>query len=272
MIAQQTFTLANGVKIPRLGCGTWQVAADDAAALVSTALRLGYRLIDTAQTYDNQQQVGQGVRGSEIDRAEVFVVSKISPDNRTYDSAAAAIDECVSALDIGVIDLMMVHAPRPFAAMENKSGDYMRENIEVWKALEEALEAGKVRSIGVSNFEQEDVDNLLANCKVPPMVNEIRCHIGRTPDAIISYCKAKNIQMLAFSPMGEGRLLKDNEIKAIASKYGVTTAQVCLRYDIQLGTIPVPKTLKEKYLRENLEVNFDLTDEEMDLLRAMHEK
>lgn len=273
MIAQDTFELANGVRIPRLGCGTWQVPAGSTASLVSTAIELGYRLIDTAQAYDNETQVGQGVRDSGIDRDKVFVVSKTHPDIRTYDGAVQAIDRSISALDIGPIDLMMIHAPRPLAEMDKENAPrYDDENREVWRALEEALAQGKVRSIGVSNFLQEDVDNILGSCKIAPMVNEIRCHIAKTPEDVIAYCKSNNIQILAFSPMGEGRLLKDNEIKAIANKYGVTTAQVCLRYDIQLGTIPVPKTLKEKYLRENLEVNFDLSEEEMDALRAMHEK
>lgn len=273
MIAQATFTLTNGVQIPRLGCGTWQVPAREAASLVSSAIELGYRLIDTAQAYGNEAQVGKGVRSSGIERDKLFVVSKIHPDIRTYDEAAAAVEASIETLDIGPIDLMMVHAPRPFAEMDKKDAPrYGEENREVWRALEDALEQGKVRSIGVSNFEQEDVDSLLQTCRVAPMVNEIRCHIAKTPEDLITYCKSKGIQMLAYSPMGEGRLLKDNEIKAIATRYGVTTGQVCLRYDIQLGTIPVPKTLKEKYLRENLDVNFDLTEEEMDMLRAMHEK
>lgn len=273
MIAQATFELSNGVRIPRLGCGTWQVPATSTAGLVSTAIELGYRLIDTAQAYGNETQVGQGIRDSGIDREKVFVVSKTHPDIRTYDGAVQAIEASIAALDIGPIDLMMIHAPRPLAEMEKEDApDYFNENRDVWRALEEALEQGKVRSIGVSNFLQKDIDNILEGCRVPPMVDEIRCHIAKTPEDVIDYCKSKSIQMLAFSPMGEGRLLKDNEIKSIANKYGVTTAQVCLRYDIQLGTIPVPKTLKDKYLRENLEVNFDLTEEEMDELRAMHEK
>lgn len=267
-----TYTLTNGVRIPKIGCGTWQVSNKDVPEMLATALEAGYRLIDTAQIYGNEQGVGKAVRDSGIDRSDIFVVTKIRPDLTTYSEAAAAINESLSTLDVGPIDLVLIHAPRPWDEKDAHDNPRFKENIEVWKALEDALCQKKVRAIGVSNFLQKDVDNLLRECEIAPMVNEVRCSIGDTPESVLSYCKEHKIAAIAYSPIGHGRLLKDREIKQFASKYGVTTAQICIRYALQIGTIPIPKAIRKKYLVENLEVTFDISEDDMEILREMHTK
>lgn len=272
MAVEQTYTLSNGVKIPKMGMGVWQVPNASVPALVKQAAEFGYRLIDTARVYENEQGVGEGVRECGIPRDEMFVVTKIPPSLNTYQDAVRAIDQSCQRLNVGAVDLMLVHAPRPWDIRDPKEAPRHEENLQIWKAMEDALEAGKVRAIGISNFMQEDVDNILSGCKVPPMVNQIRCNVGDTPLELLDYLKEKGIIPMAFSPIGHGRLLKDAEAKLYARKYGVTTAQLCIRYDIQLGTIPIPKTTREKYLKENLEVSFDIPEEDMEILKEMHRK
>lgn len=266
-----TVKLANGVVIPCMGISTAEIPPSDTAGLVEQAVRDGYRLVAASQKYGNETEVGKGIRASRVDRNEIFVVSGVIREIGTYDKAANTIDESITAMNIGYIDLMLIDEPDPLAEAEQNERD-IRKDLEVWRALEDALETGKVRAIGVSNFLQEDVDRLLAECKTPPMVNTASVHIGETPEKLLEYCEKHSIQLLAYSPMGKGRLHKDNEIKAIADKYGVTTSQVCLRYDIQLGTIPIVRMNQQAYLIENMKLDFELSEDDMSELRAMRDK
>lgn len=229
----KTLTLSNGNKIPQLALGTWLMDDAEAEAAVKSAISLGYRHIDTAQAYANEAGVGKGVRESGVARSEIFVTSKVSAENKSYETAARSIDESLSKLGLEYIDLMIIHSPQPWKEVNQSENRYFAENREVWRALEDALEAGKVRAIGVSNFLQGDIENILQAARVKPMVNQVLCHISNTPLALIDWCQKQGILMEAYSPVAHGEALKNESIAAMAQKYGVTVAQLCIRYCLE---------------------------------------
>lgn len=265
---QDTFTLANGVKIPKLGLGTWFIDDDKAADAVKEAVKIGYRLIDTAQAYGNERGVGEGVRTCGIPREELFVTSKIAAEAKSYESAAASIDETLEKMGLDYIDMMIIHSPQPWAEFRVEKR-YFEENKEVWRALEDAYEAGKVKAIGVSNFLQDDLENILSDCKIKPMVNQILLHITNTDQALIDFCKKQNIQVEAYSPIAHGEALKNPAITQMAEKYGVSTAQLCIRYVIQLGTVALPKTANPEHMKDNAKADFEISEEDMQTLMQM---
>lgn len=269
-ILNETYTLSNGVEIPKLGLGTWFINDDQAAQAVCDAVGIGYRNIDTAQAYGNEQGVGDGVRNCGVSREDLFVSTKLAAEIKDYDEAVAAIDKSLGKLDIGYIDLMLIHAPQPWD--DFRGGDYAEGNRQAWRALEEAHQAGKIRSIGVSNFLQEDLDNILDNGTVAPHVNQILVHTGNTPSELIAYCESKAIFVEAYSPIAHGEILKNKEVAAIAEKYGVTVPQLCIRYTLQLGTVSLPKTANPDHMRSNAQVDFAISEEDMDALRTLDEK
>ena len=241
MMLNETYTLSNGVKIPKLGLGTWFIDDDKAEDAVKEAVKLGYRLIDTAQAYGNECGVGEGVRNCGLPRNEIFVTSKVAAEAKSYESAAASIDETLSKMGLDYIDMMIIHSPQPWAEFRIEKR-YFKENKEVWRALEDAYTAGKIKAIGVSNFLQDDLENILADCKIKPMVNQILLHISNTNTELVDFCNKNGILVEAYSPIAHGEALKNDAITAMAKKYGVSTAQLCIRYVIQLGTVALPKT------------------------------
>jgi diketogulonate reductase-like aldo/keto reductase len=266
MILKETFTLANGVRIPKLGFGTWMIPQVDATRAVRDALAIGYRNIDTAQAYGNERGVGQGVRDSGVPRDEVFVTTKLAAECKSYAGAVAAIDGSLQALGFDHIDLMLIHSPQPWA--EFRAGDrYFEGNLEAWRALEEAHSAGKLRAIGVSNFERADLENLLGNGSVAPMVNQVLAHVGNTPFDLIDYSRSKGVLVEAYSPVAHGAVLKDAGLAAMAQRYGVSVAQLCIRYCLQLGLLPLPKTLNPVHMRDNAAVDFVIDDGDMEALK-----
>ena len=268
MIFEETYVLANGVKIPRFALGTWQVSNEDAGEAVKNALKIGYRHIDTAVGYGNEQGVGEGIKESGIPREEIYVTSKIPAEVKSYEEAKKVIAESLERLDTGYIDLMLIHAPRPWSEMQSGTKRYFEENRAVWKALEEAYKAGSLKAIGVSNFQIDDLQNIMSDCEIKPMANQICIHIGNTPKELIDFCREEGIQVEAYSPIATGRLLNKPEVGAIAEKYGVSVPQLCVRYVLQLGTIALPKTTKESHMRQNAEVNFEISAEDMEVLKA----
>ncbi len=225
----ELYTLNNGVTVPRLGFGTYLIPAEKTAAAVRTAIECGYHHIDTAQAYENERAVGEGVLTSGVPREEIFVTSKVMAEYKSYRQAADSIKNSLSECGLGYIDLMLIHCPQPW----NEYGDeyrYPQENRAVWKALEEAYDAGLVRAIGVSNFNEWDIDNILTAAKVRPMVNQFACFAGYTDGALISKCFAEQIAPEAYSPLGHGEVFGNASLKAMAEKYGVSTAQLCIRY------------------------------------------
>ena len=268
MILQETYKLENGVKIPKLGLGTWCIDNDKAAQAVRTAVALGYRLIDTAQAYKNEQGVGEGIRSCGVPREELFVASKVAAELKTYEAAAASIEETLKKMGLDYLDQMIIHAPQPWSEFRDTKR-YFAENKAVWRALEDAQAAGKVRVIGVSNFLQDDLENLLSDCRVKPMVNQILLHISNTDQDLLNFCKEQHIQVEAYSPIAHGEALKNPVIAQMAKKYGVSAAQLCVRYVLQLGTVALPKTADPQHMAENAAVDFVLTPEDMAALMQM---
>lgn len=265
----QTFTLNNGVTIPKLALGTWLIEGQQATDAVKAALAIGYRHIDTAEAYGNEAEVGRGVRESGVDRAEVFVTTKLAAECKDYDSAAAAIEESLRKLDLGYIDMMIIHSPQPWSIVNKSSDRYEKGNVEAYRALEDAYKAGKIRAIGVSNFTAHDIDNILANCTVTPAVNQVLAHITNTPWNVIDYCKKQGILVEAYSPIAHGVVLGNPQITSMAQRYGVSPAQLCIRYDLQLGLLPLPKTANPDHMRTNAQVDFEISDEDMEALKGM---
>ena len=268
MILQETYKLENGVTIPKLGLGTWCIDNDKAAQAVRTAVALGYRLIDTAQAYKNEQGVGEGIRSCGVPREELFVASKVAAELKTYEAAAASIEETLEKMGLDYLDQMIIHAPQPWSEFRDTKR-YFAENKAVWRALEDAQTAGKVRVIGVSNFLKDDLENLLSDCRVKPMVNQILLHISNTDQDLLNFCKEQHIQVEAYSPIAHGEALKNPVIAQMAKKYGVSAAQLCVRYVLQLGTVALPKTADPQHMAENAAVDFVLTPEDMAALMQM---
>lgn len=268
MILNETYTLANGMTIPKLGLGTWFIDDDKAAQAVREAVKLGYRLIDTAQAYGNERGVGEGVCTCGLPREQLFVASKVAAELKDYDSAAKSIDETLNKMGLDYLDQIIIHSPQPWTEFRVEKR-YFEENRAVWRALEDAQAAGKVKVIGVSNFLRDDLENLLSDCRVRPMVNQILLHISNTDKALVDYCKEQNIQVEAYSPIAHGEALKNPAIAAMAQKYGVTAAQLCIRYVIQLGTVALPKTADPAHMKDNAAVDFVISDADMDALVHM---
>lgn len=259
--------LPNGVEVPRLALGTWFIEDNQAAEAVRQAAKLGYRHFDTAQAYGNESGVGEGVRTCGVDREEIFITTKVAAEHKTYETAAASIDESLQKMRLSYIDMVIIHSPQPWAEVNQSDNRYFSENRQVWRALEDALTEGKVRAIGVSNFMQDDIDNLWETASIKPMVNQVLCHIGNTPLDLIEYCKGKGIVMEAYSPVAHGEALKNTNIGDMAKKYGVSIPQLCIRYDLQLGMIVLPKTSNPEHMKSNADVDFIISDEDMDALK-----
>ncbi|MBS1574461.1 MAG: aldo/keto reductase, partial [Bacteroidetes bacterium] len=263
MILEEKYTLSNGVEIPKLGLGTWFIKDKEVVQTVKDAVKIGYRHIDTAQAYGNESGVGEGIKTCGVKREEMFVTTKLAAEIKTYKEAVASIDSSLKKLGLEYIDLMIIHSPKPWAKFL-ESEPYFEGNREAWRALEEAYKAGKLRSIGVSNFEERDIDNILASCSVKPMVNQILTHISNTPKELITYCQDKNILVEAYSPFGHGELFKSQEIKTIADKYDVSVSQLAIRYCLQLGLLPLPKTANPQHMKTNAEVDFIISERDME--------
>jgi diketogulonate reductase-like aldo/keto reductase len=268
MVLNETYTLSNGVEIPKLGLGTWFIDDDKAAQAVRDAIDVGYRYIDTAQAYGNERGVGEGVRTSGVTRDEIFVSTKLAAEIKDYDGAVAAIDGSLALLGLDFIDLMLIHSPQPWN--DFRGGDYAEGNREAWRALEDAYEAGKLRSIGVSNFEQTDIENILEASSIAPQVNQLLVHVGNTPAELLAYCQSQDILVEAYSPIGHGAILNNQDLQEMAERYNVSVAQLSLRYTVQLATVPLPKTSNPEHMRSNADLDFIISDADMDVLRGLH--
>lgn len=263
-----TLTLANGVKIPQLVLGTWMIPDDKACDAVANAIKFGYRHIDTAEAYGNEKGVGDGIRKSGIDRTEIFLQTKLVAEAKTYADAKRNIDLSFEKLGVDYIDLMIIHSPQPWSAFRD-GNHYFEGNLEAWRALCDYYKAGKIRAIGVSNFEKEDIENIVAHSDVKPMVNQILTHISNTQFSLIDFCKQNGIVVEAYSPIAHGELLKNQTVQSIADKYGVSIARLCVRYVLQLGLVALPKTANPEHMKENADVDFEISDDDMKKLMAI---
>ena len=263
----KTITLNNGVEIPQLGLGTWFIDDDKAADAVKAAVEIGYRHIDTAQAYGNERGVGEGVRACGVDRKDLFVVSKVAAEHKTYEEAKAGIDRTLEKMGLDYLDMMIIHSPQPWVEVNQSSDRYVEGNRAAWRALEDAYKEGKLKAIGVSNFQVEDLESLMETAEIKPMVNQILLHISNTPLELVEYCQKHGIAVEAYSPIAHGEILNQPEIKAIADKYNVTVPQLCIRYTLQLGAISLPKTGNPEHMKSNAEVDFEISAEDMEILK-----
>ncbi|MDO6847838.1 aldo/keto reductase [Priestia megaterium] len=262
----ETYKLLNGVEIPLLGLGTWLLDDEQAAQAVRDAVSSGYRHVDTAQAYMNEAGIGEGIRSSGVAREELFITTKVAAEAKTYEEVAKSIDESLKKMGLDYIDLLIIHSPQPWKEFREEDR-YFEENKEAWKAMEDAYKTGKVKAIGLSNFLQDDIENILSSCKIKPMVNQILAHVSNTPLELIEFCQKKGILVEAYSPIAHGAVLGNEEVKVIADKYGVSVAQLCLRYDIQLGLAVIPKTAKPNHMKNNAELDFVISDADMEILK-----
>jgi len=268
MILEEKYTLSNGVEIPKLGLGTWFISDEDVVQAVRDAAEIGYRHIDTAQAYMNEKGVGKGIRTCGVKRADMFVTTKLAAEVKSYKEAVASIESSLNTMGLDYIDMMIIHSPKPWMEY-HKEDPYFEGNREAWRSLEDAYKAGKLRAIGLSNFQEADLYNILESCTVKPMVNQILAHISNTPKELIEYTQEKGILVEAYSPVGHGELLKNKEIAEIAAKYGVTVPQLGIRYVLQLGLLPLPKTANPAHMKNNAEVDFTISDEDMKFWKNM---
>ena len=263
----KTVTLSNGIIVPQLALGTWLIDDNQVADAVRAAVTMGYRHVDTAQAYANERGVGEGIRTCGIPRDQLFVTSKVAAEHKTYEAAAASIDETLKLMGLDYLDMMIIHSPQPWVEVNQSENRYIEGNRAAWRALEDAMKAGKLRAIGVSNFLKEDIDSLWEAAEIKPMVNQVLCHISNTPLDLIDYCQEKGIVMEAYSPVAHGEAMKNPAIRAMAEKYGVSIPQLCIRYDLQLGMITLPKTANPDHMRSNGEVDFTISDGDMEILK-----
>ena len=263
----EVITLNNGVKIPQLGLGTWFIPNDKVADAVKSAVKIGYRHIDTAQVYGNERGVGQGVRECGISRDELFVVSKVAAECKTYKETVASIDKSLSRMGLNYLDMMIIHSPQPWAEVNQSDNRYEEGNREAWKALEDALKEGKLKAIGLSNFQIHDIENILKVAQIKPMVNQILLHISNTPIELVEYCQKNDIVVEAYSPMAHGEILNHKEIADMAKKYKVSVPRLCIKYTLQLGTVSLPKTANPEHMKSNSDLDFEISSEDMETLK-----
>ncbi|MEB4884093.1 MULTISPECIES: aldo/keto reductase [Priestia] len=262
----ETYKLSNGVEIPLLGLGTWLLDDEQAAQAVRDAVSSEYRHIDTAQAYMNEAGIGEGIRSCGVAREELFITTKVAAEAKTYEEVTNSIDESLTKLGLDYIDLLIIHSPQPWTEFREEKR-YFEENKKAWKAMEDAYNAGKVKAIGLSNFLQDDIENILSSCEIKPMVNQILAHVSNTPLELIEFCQKNGILVEAYSPIAHGAVLDNKEVKVIADKYGVSVAQLCLRYDIQLGLAVIPKTANPDHMRINAKLDFVISDADMETLK-----
>lgn len=258
------FTLSNGVVIPGVGIGTWQVPDGPATYdAVSVALANGYRHVDTARAYGNEASVGRALRDSGLARDDVFVTSKLPAEIKDPATALASFEAAMQALQLERLDLYLIHAPWPWA---QRGADYAVQNCAVWKVFESLYREGRVRAIGVSNFDIHDLQPLLAGCEVAPMVNQIKFFIGNTQPGLVDFCRAGNILVEGYSPLATGAILGNADLNALAQRYGVSVAQVCIRYVLQKGVVALPKSVTPARIIQNRQVDFGISAQDMDWL------
>ena len=259
---KEELTLYNGNKIPALAYGTWLIKNEDAAECVKNALIAGYRHIDTAQAYGNEEGVGKGIKESGISRNQIYITTKVKAEYKSYKKAKKSIDESLEKLGVDYVDLILIHCPQPWILFRGPKKFY-KENVQVWKALEEAYKEGKSKAIGVSNFLVKDIENITKNCEIKPMVNQVLCHIGNTPTDLIKYCAENDIVFESYSPIAHGAALKNESIIKMAEKYHVSVAQLCIKYTLQIGTVSIPKAKSKEHIIENMKLDFEISQEDM---------
>ncbi len=264
MKVNDVFTLSNGVEIPIIGFGTWQTPDGEVAvSSVLTALEAGYRHIDTAQIYGNEESVGKAIKESGIPRNELFITTKLWNDKHTYDLTKSSFKESLEKLGLDYLDLFLIHWPNPKMFRDS----WQEANAESWRAMEDLYAEGLIRAIGISNFKEHHIEELLKSANIQPMVNQIRLCPGNTQDSLVEYCREKGMLLEAYSPLGVGQVFEVEEMKELAKKYNRSIAQICIRWSLERGYLPLPKSVTPSRIKENLEVfDFELEKDDIEMM------
>lgn len=261
-----TFILANGVEIPAVGFGNFRVKEGNGEQIISDAIAQGYRHLDTAAFYFNEEEVGNAVRKSGIPREEFFITSKVWRDNLGYEETHKAFEESLKKLHMDYLDLYLMHWPRP----TDLSAEWKNLDVETWKAMEELYRAGKVRAIGVSNFLPHHLNNLMDRTGIIPLVNQLEFHPGYIQKAAVDFCQRLGIRVEAWAPLGRAKVFEDPLLTELAEKYHVSVAQICVRFALQCGVLPLPKSSSPERMKQNLDVfGFEIEDDDMHRLMTL---
>ncbi|MDT6952970.1 aldo/keto reductase [Companilactobacillus alimentarius] len=261
-----TFDIYNGVKIPKVAFGTWQIPASDAKQAVHDAIDIGYRHIDTALAYANEKEVGEAVRDSGVKREDLFVTSKLPGQTKNYDDTLRDFDTTMKNLDIDYLDLYLVHAPWSWSEI---GSNYDKQNQDVWRAMEKIYNSGRVKAIGVSNFNVHDLENVLKTATIKPMVDQIQYYIGYTEPKITKFAQDHDILVEAYSPLATGGLVNNQDILKIAQKYNVSVPQLAIQFVVQNGVLPLPKAVHKAHIEDNAKLDFEISAEDMKTLNVM---
>lgn len=265
----KSYNLNNGVSIPVLGFGTWKAENGEVAyQAVLEALKAGYRHIDTAAIYKNEESVGRAIRDSGLPRQEIFVTTKLWNTNHSYDEAGQAFEESMEKLGLDYLDLYLIHWPNPKPLREND--EWKTRNAEVWRAMEDLYQEGKIRAIGVSNFLPHHLDALLETARIIPAVNQVRLAPGVYQEEVVDYCKEKGILLEAWGPFGQGELFEQKEVQKIAAKHGKTVAQIAMAWSLAEGFLPLPKSVTASRIQSNLDCfGIELSKDEREVLKTI---
>lgn len=256
----------NNLNIPEIGLGTWLIPNDKVGQVVKDAIKLGYTHIDTAQAYGNEAGIGEALEELNIKREDIFITTKVMAEIKSYEGAKKSIEDSLQRLRTDYIDLLLIHCPVPWAEYGKTSKTYFEENLEVWRAMEEAYSLGKVKAIGVSNFQIKDIENIAKNSKIKPMANQILCHVGKTPIELIEYCRKEGIIVESYSPIAHGEASRIEAVNVVAKKYNKSFAQICIKYCLALGTVALPKASSVDHLKNNLDLDFEIEKEDLEYL------
>lgn len=262
------YILNNGVQIPCIGLGTWHNTDESTVKeTVRNALEVGYNHIDTAAVYGNEAHIGHALREAGVDRSKLFITSKVWKTERGYQKTLRAFEKTINDLQVDYLDLYLIHWP----ASPNNYENWAELNAETWHAMEDLYKAGKIRAIGVSNFWRHHLEALFQIANIKPMLNQIEHHPGYLQQDVVDFCRSNDILVEAWSPLGRGMVLNDPTLKQIAAKYGVSVAQVCVKWCLQDGILPLPKSTRKDRLANNLDVdNLVLAQEDIDAINAMN--